>query len=126
MACANLTADVRAALLRAVRKGAPPDVAAAVAGVALRTWYHWRQQGRDGVEPYASLEADVQQAEAEQEINYVARIAEAGQKDWKANAWLLERSKPQRWAANREPERMDERRPVPAWTGDPWLEGDEE
>lgn len=118
MGDAILTDELRDALLRAIRRGAPSDVAAAVAGVSLRTWQRWKQQGRAGLEPYASLYADVERAEAVQEAGYVSRIRVAGKSDWKADAWLLERGKPQRWAANREAPEEDQ--PTPANTGDPW------
>lgn len=80
----------------------------AVAGVEKSAWYSWRKRGRAGEEPYAALEAEIGEAEAEQELCYVARIRKAGRADWKANAWLLERSKPGRWAAKREENPDDE------------------
>ena len=80
----------------------------AVAGVEKSAWYSWRKRGRAGEEPYASLEADIEAAEAEQEIGYVTSIRRHRQKDWRASAWLLERSKPGRWAAKRDETTDDE------------------
>jgi hypothetical protein len=37
----------------------------------------------------------------------VAQIARAGQGDWKAAAWLLERAFPQRWAKREAPPASD-------------------
>lgn len=89
--------EILEAMLRAIRRGAPPDVAAAVAGVDPRTFRRWRQQGRDGIEPYASLEKRIDEAEATQEMGYVSRVRKYGRGDWRASAWLLERSRPNRW-----------------------------
>lgn len=118
------TDELRQALLRSIKRGAPHDVAAAVAGVSVRTWHRWRQKAEAGEEPYAALMAEVERAEADQELCYVTRIRKAGRTDWKADAWLLERSKPQRWGSNGAPREQEPRRPVPATTGDPWLEGE--
>ena len=101
--------EVIQAVLRAIRKGAHSEIAAAACGVSIRTWQEWRQKGRNGVEPYASLETQIERAEAKAELGYVARIKLKSARDWKADAWLLERSRPQRWGkAAPEPEIDDD------------------
>lgn len=109
-----LSEELREAVLRAIRRGAPADVAAAVCGVSLRSWYRWREKGRAGEEPYAALEALIDQAEAEQELGYVSRVRRDGKGDWRSSAWLLERSKPDRWGVKRGAEDHGEGEPVPS------------
>jgi len=48
-----------------------------------------------GQQPEASFVAALAEAEAQAEMGHVTAIA--GQKDWHARAWLLERMSPERW-----------------------------
>jgi hypothetical protein len=46
---------------------------------------------------YLDFAVHVERARAEAEVALVALITRASREDWRAAAWLLERSKPQRW-----------------------------
>lgn len=82
----------------AVRYGSKIKHACQFAGIQLSTYYHWRRRAHAGEEPYATFVRGVSQAQGE----FVARNLEAIHAhtaiDWKAAAWLLERSYPEEYA----------------------------
>lgn len=98
---ANLVID-------AVRAGLSYKLAAHRAGVSYDTLNRWR---RAGDFPGASPELcgfceRLRQAEAQAAERHVSNIEAAGQKDWKAAAWFLERRFPEdfgRAASNTDP-----------------------
>jgi hypothetical protein len=97
---ALLTPEVAERLVALIRAGNFEKVAARAAGVAPRTLKLWLQRGRSDREadaPYRELLERVERARAEGEAVHVARIAQAAQEDWRASAWYLERSYPERW-----------------------------
>lgn len=59
----------------------------------LRAWLDPDALERD----YAAFRAGVERALAEGEARHVAHIDRAAVDDWRAAAWLLERSHPDRW-----------------------------
>lgn len=82
----------------AVRYGSKIKHACQFAGIQLSTYYTWRRRAHAGEEPYATFVRGVSQAQGE----FVARNLEAIHAhtaiDWKAAAWLLERSYPEEYA----------------------------
>lgn len=95
-----------ARIVEILRAGGYVETAAAAAGVSRRAFYEWMERGvADGVdpvnEPYRAFRRSVEQALAEGETINVALVATAARKDWRAAAWLLERSHPGRWAGPR-------------------------
>ena len=82
----------------AVRYGSKIKHACQFAGIQLSTYYTWRRRAHAGEEPYATFIRGVSQAQGE----FVARNLEAIHAhtaiDWKAAAWLLERSYPEEYA----------------------------
>jgi hypothetical protein len=82
----------------AIRYGAKIKHACQFAGIQLSTYYTWRRRAHAGEEPYATFVRGVSQAQGE----FVARNLEAIHAhtaiDWKAAAWLLERSYPEEYA----------------------------
>lgn len=99
----KLTPDVEERILCAIRGGNYPDVAARSAGVHRSTFYRWLSRGDpDGKKAsdgrYRAFRDSVEQASAEAETRDVTLIAEAGEKDWRAAAWRLERKHSARWA----------------------------
>jgi transposase-like protein len=85
-----------AELIDLVRRGASPELAAGAVGVNPSTWFRWRQRARNGDEPYATIMADIIQAEAQ----FLCEV----QIDMHANAkllphaWILERRRPDRFS----------------------------
>lgn len=93
----KFTPETRAKLLDGARRGLPQVTCAHLARVHQDTLIEWLRYGREG-NPFFSEEEQLpysefyrQWLEAESEfVNVnVGKIAEA--KDWKAQAWLLER-----------------------------------
>lgn len=70
--------------------------AAVANGIPERTFHDWLGKGRleDAVEPYRSFVGEVEQAMEAWAARAVQRIDVHGEKDWRAEAWLLERRRP--------------------------------
>ncbi len=96
--------DIRQKILDAYEYGASYEVAAHHAGIHPDTFQAWRKKGRTDLETgdtnttYAQLVTDLQRARAKSEITLVKRIRALGRDDWRANAFVLERRFPERWA----------------------------
>lgn len=102
----RLTGAVAEVIVQIVRGGAYLKTAAQFAGVHRDTIRRWRKRGetdlQDNVEsPYAAFARALARAEAQAEATRVLRIQAAGEKDWRADAWYLERRFPERWGQHR-------------------------
>ncbi len=97
---ARISDDTIEAIATAVSAGSTVGVAVQAAGISRSTFGLWLRRGiTEPRSAYARLRERVQQARAEaQEARRVATIAKAAQVDWRASAWILERSAPERWA----------------------------
>jgi len=123
----KLTPELHQAIVNAVSAGVSLVEAAQFAGVGRSTVLEWLDRGtgqgrRQGTEVYIAFYAAVQKALAADTVRRVARIEQAGrggaviyrkttthkdgstsveerlaQPDWAADAWHLERSKPDQW-----------------------------
>lgn len=80
-------------ILEKVERGVPPQTAAGTLGIPRATWARWLGQGRaeDAVEPYKSLADRLDAAVDAWHESRVKTIEDAGEKDYRASAWLLER-----------------------------------
>jgi hypothetical protein len=75
-----------------VRKGVPLRQLAPILGVYQSRFDDWLSKGKaEYGEPYNSFYLNIQKAYGEFIDSHVTIVGEAGQKDWKASAWLLER-----------------------------------
>jgi transposase len=100
------------------------DVALTAAGVGRSTFYDWLERGTsEGTAqadaPYREFRERIEQARAEGEARNVAIVMKAATSDWKAAAWMLERSYPERWARTTQRPVADNNLPRP---GDPTAE----
>lgn len=93
----KLTPELREQLLKWLRAGLPLSLATAMAGVHESNVRIWRAKSRSGTRGYRGFDEDVVQAMSEGEAVNVARISAAGKTNWRAAAWLLERTHPERW-----------------------------
>src|SRR4051812_33024674 len=96
----KLTAAVQAAIVDAVRAGSRREAAAQAAGIAKSTLQGWLARGEAAGAPvrFQNFAAAVRQADAAWEVAAVEGIGRAAANgDWRAQAWLLERRRPERW-----------------------------
>ena len=75
-----------------LEKGLPYTTACALSGVSFETFNNWRKDP-------AKLEffERIKEAESVAEARLVERIQVAGEEQWQANAWMLERRHPDHW-----------------------------
>ena len=108
----KLTAAVQKRILEAIELGAPYELAATYAGICRKTLSNWKIRGEaieaqlkeeTNLKKIEKLEKDkyflflhkMRQAEAKGMYENLQVINNAGEKDWKAAAWLLERRWPE-------------------------------
>jgi len=101
----RLTEEVEELIVQLVRGGAYLKTAAQFAGVHRETIRRWRKRGETDLQRsieshYAAFARALARAEAQAEATRVLRILAAGENDWRANAWFLERRFPERWGAH--------------------------
>lgn len=77
--------------------GVPIGTAAVANGIPKRTFFEWLAKGRgdEGAEPYRTFAVEVDEAQEAWAARAVRRIDQAGEKDYRALAWLLERRRPE-------------------------------
>lgn len=101
----KLTRELQAKFVRAIRAGNFIETAADYVGINPDTYYDWMRRGKLSGEAHAiyrDFRLAVTEARASAEIESVARIRLSGQNgNWKADAWFLERSYPDRWGRTR-------------------------
>ena len=77
--------DKRAAVLELLAEGVPKAHAAPVAGISEATLHRWMNEDE-------CFKSDVRAAESAAVALRVQRIGRAGEKDWRADSWYLERT----------------------------------
>jgi transposase-like protein len=97
-----LTPELSARLAQMVEVCNSIEDAAGTVGLARTTVFNWLQRGReDGRTGRPSLHRDfldaIERAKAKRRMNFSTRLTLHGQKDWKALAWLAERTDPARF-----------------------------
>lgn len=94
----KLTPELHADIVRTIKAGNYLETAAAMAGVERLTLREWIKKGvRAKSGAYHAFALDIEQAMAHAEVVDVLGIRKAGEKEWTARAWLLERRFPDRW-----------------------------
>jgi hypothetical protein len=94
----KLTPEVKERIVKAVRAGNYPEVAAQSAGISKATYYRWMSVGEKAVSGIQrEFYEAVRDAEADAEVEVVARILKAVPEEWRAGLALLERRHPERW-----------------------------
>jgi hypothetical protein len=97
----ELTPEVQAQVCAAISLGAYMEAAASFAGIHKATLYRWINLGAQGKEPYASFCDAMEQARSKKVLRYLKPIEEACTRkvdpDWKAAAWVLERTEPEHY-----------------------------
>jgi hypothetical protein len=78
--------------------GLPEKYASEAADVSERTFHYWCEQGRNGVEPYASFLTAVERARALAAKHLLTRMLK-GEKGSAAAQWLLDRRFPREFGS---------------------------
>ena len=81
-----------------IREGNLPSVSASLCGISPSTFFNWMKRGREGEPRFLEFSESVERASAGATVNrvsYIVRAAEIGH--WRAAAWLLERTCPERY-----------------------------
>ena len=102
-------------LVRVIGRCGDIRYACAMAGIGKTTYYAWRRQADEGVEPYATLMADVDRVRSSLFVDRLERIQEIGQNDWRALAMLQAKQDPQRYGDKIEVTRADQDGSSAAW-----------
>ncbi len=102
-----LTPELQEEICQYLKEGHYQVTAIDLVGIAESTYYHWLQQGEEASIKYENGEElteketiymefleSIKKAIAFSIRRDVAHIDKAGEKDWKARAWKLERMKP--------------------------------
>src|ERR1044072_1100662 len=97
----KLTPEVGEKIVKLISAGNYRETACAAAGIDARTLRNWLKWGAEGTEPYATLSAEMEEAEGSAEARHVLTLVSASKEDWRAAAWFLSRKWPERWAENR-------------------------
>jgi transposase len=94
----KLTPEVHERIVAAVRAGNYAGPAARSAGISEATYYRWLKRGEEETSGrYRELYEAVRRAEAEAEVEVVARLRKAVPDDWRAGLAFLERRYTERW-----------------------------
>lgn len=95
----KLTPELVQAFTDALVEGNCIETAAALAGISHTTYYRWLEAGRKAkAGAFWEFCEAVKKAEAKAEADRVRRIQTAGKDgNWQADAWWLERRRPERW-----------------------------
>lgn len=74
------------------------ETCAAFGGVSYDTLNEWMKKGeRLKRGKFFNFSESIKKAKAQAELLLVERIHDHGEKEWQANAWILERRHPERW-----------------------------
>lgn len=96
----KLTPETAAKITDAIRAGVWIRQAAEHAGISESSLYYWLERGKNPDEPdprYSEFLEAVTRARAESEATAVAVLRRHMPDDWRAAAFYLERSFPERW-----------------------------
>jgi transposase len=84
----KLTPDVQEKICEAIRHGATYQAASEAAGVAYSTFNDWHKDLRPR---FVKFSEAIRRANADAQLDLLAKIANKSKEDWRAAAWILER-----------------------------------
>ncbi|HZK28535.1 MAG TPA: hypothetical protein VFD00_13445 [Thermoclostridium sp.] len=118
----KLNDKVQHEIVTAVKQGNYIETASAYAGINKTTLYDWLRRGRREIarvekdgrrrikkseEKYVNFSHALEKALAESEMRDVLIIGKAGETQWQASAWRLERKFPDKWGRKRNLTELD-------------------
>ena len=92
MAKCKLNSEITKNICENIKNGIPFKYACKICGVSKSTFYNWHNKGKkanDGL--FKEFYDEVEEAKAVAIALRLKRIYKAGEKNWKADAWWLER-----------------------------------
>jgi hypothetical protein len=109
----KLTPELTAKVVKSVEMGIAPDVACAAEGISNASYWSWKKQGQEGVEPYATFWSQITRAIATSEVLLVQKVSTGdgqgiGFGEAKASLELLQRRFPKRWSVQLKVEMADQ------------------
>lgn len=108
----KLTMELQEEVVKHLRTGNYIETVSALVGISKNTFYDWLKRGareiqrveqnsrariRKDEQKYVDFSDAVKKAMAHAEVRDVTLIAKAGDKNWQASAWRLERKHPDKW-----------------------------
>lgn len=93
----KLTDNVTATLLQLAEEGSTGADAAAMAGIDRHTLWRWLNEPNPS-EQLAQFQTDWETARARGRDRLVKLLHRHAEQDWRAGAWVLERTDPDNWA----------------------------
>ncbi len=102
----KFTPEVRACFLEAIGCGVGIDTAAAFAGVSASTVHNRitrgeQEQAAGKTSEFVEFLEGLTRTRASVHVQLASQIQRAGEKDWRANAWMLERLAPDQFGRHR-------------------------
>ncbi len=94
----KLSTAIQAAVCKAIRLGNYKETAAQAAGIHRHTLENWVARGEAGEAHYVDFFDAVKKAESDAEKMLMRRIRAASIESWQAAAWILERTRSDRFA----------------------------
>ena len=85
MGAVKYNEEIASELAGAISGGAPITVACQISGISRPTFYAWRRT-------YPEFDAKIREAEGNRQDTLIQNIRTKGEKDWKSDAWMLERT----------------------------------
>lgn len=105
MAKTKLTPELQEQILEHLKLGMYDTIAAEAVGISRQTFYRWIRRGKEEREGlYYDFAQAIEQGKAIGEADLLATIKRASNRTWQAAAWILERSRPERWALQKSKE----------------------
>jgi hypothetical protein len=96
-----LTPEVQGQICAALALGVYLEAAAALAGITRQTLLRWRDRGARGESPYREFCVAIEEARAKKVLRYLRSVEQAATRakdpDWRAAAWVLERTEPRHY-----------------------------
>ena len=94
----KLTPEVAERIIAGIRAGNYAEPSARAAGISPATFYRWLKAGEEAKSGACrEFYEGVKQAEAQAEVEIVARLRKAVPEDWRAGLTILERRYSSRW-----------------------------
>jgi transposase len=91
---AKLTDEIQKQIVSYIEAGSYLETACRAAGISKVTLYNWFDKARRGDVRYVNFMNSVEQARGKAKVRETAGVLQAGQTDWRARAWWLERTAP--------------------------------